>query len=167
MLWVVIAVNYDFTQSIVNMYVSAPFTNKVFQELSEQAKTIPFLTFLNKRLHWKKRTYRKNEPLDKIFRAFIIQQLPNHLRCIARIYLLHITFYVTEHVILVEVVSQIWYKTKTVTDIYQRPCIRKLGFHQEILRLFRIVEIRFPSNTFHFLDLPCLSSSFNVLEMYF
>jgi len=41
MLWVVIAVNYDFTQSIVNMYISAPFTNKVFQELSEQAKTIP------------------------------------------------------------------------------------------------------------------------------
>ena len=39
--------------------------------------------------------------------------------------------------------------------------------HQEILRLLRIVEIRFPSNMFHFLDLPYLSSSFNVLKMYF
>lgn len=41
MLRVVIAVNDDLAQSIVNMYISAPLTNKVLQELGEQAQAIP------------------------------------------------------------------------------------------------------------------------------
>ena len=41
MLWVVIAINNDFTQRIVNMYICAALTDKVFQELGKQAQTIP------------------------------------------------------------------------------------------------------------------------------
>lgn len=44
MFWVVIAVNDDFAQSIVNMYICASFTNKVLQELGEQAQAIPAQT---------------------------------------------------------------------------------------------------------------------------
>ena len=39
--WIIIAVYYDFTQSIVNVYILASLTHKMFQELSEQSKTIP------------------------------------------------------------------------------------------------------------------------------
>jgi hypothetical protein len=38
--WVVIAINDDFTKSIVNMYILASLTHKMFQELSEQTKSI-------------------------------------------------------------------------------------------------------------------------------
>jgi hypothetical protein len=40
-LWIVVAVNDDFTQSIVNMNILASLTHEMLQELSEQTKSIP------------------------------------------------------------------------------------------------------------------------------
>jgi hypothetical protein len=41
MFGIVIAVNDDFTKSIMHMYISAPLTHKILQDLSNQTKTIP------------------------------------------------------------------------------------------------------------------------------
>ena len=41
MFWVVVAINDNFTQCIVNMYILASLTYKMFQKLCEQTKPIP------------------------------------------------------------------------------------------------------------------------------
>lgn len=41
MFWIVVAVNDDFTQSIVDMHILASLTHKMLQELREQSKSIP------------------------------------------------------------------------------------------------------------------------------
>lgn len=57
MLWIVVAVNYDFTQSIMNMYILPSFTHKMLQELSKQAETVPATkrksTYMKKGDRWK------------------------------------------------------------------------------------------------------------------
>ena len=41
MLRIIVAVNNDFTQGIMYMYILASFTYKMLQELSKQAEMIP------------------------------------------------------------------------------------------------------------------------------
>lgn len=81
------------------------------------------------------------------------------------IYLLNITFNISKHVTCVKVMGEIRNKTKTITDINQRTCIWKLGFHQKVLCLFRVIKVWFPSHAFYLLNLASFSSSFNVLEV--
>lgn len=81
-------------------------------------------------------------------------------------YFLNISFNIAKHVICIQVVCQIWNETKTVTDIYQRTCIRKLCFHQEVLRFLRVIEIRFSCYTFNFFNLSSPGGRLNILEMY-
>ena len=49
MLRIVVAVNNDFTQGIMYMYILASFTYKMLQELSKQAETIPMHKKLNEK----------------------------------------------------------------------------------------------------------------------
>jgi hypothetical protein len=72
MFWVVVAVNNDFTQCIVNMYILASLAHEMLQKLCEQTKPIPLLTLLYKGFHWQQGTNRKNQTFDEIFWALII-----------------------------------------------------------------------------------------------
>jgi hypothetical protein len=100
MFWVVVAINNDFTQCIVNMYILASLTHEMLQKLCEQTKPIPaynnnhglknqkcerkstiheikgqntpLLTLLYKGFHWQQGTNRKNQTFDEIFWALII-----------------------------------------------------------------------------------------------
>ena len=49
MLRIVVAVNNDFTQGIMYMYILDSFTYKMLQELSKQAETIPMHKKLNEK----------------------------------------------------------------------------------------------------------------------
>lgn len=81
------------------------------------------------------------------------------------LHLLDVSFDVPKHVVRIQIVSEIRHETVTVTNVDQRPCIWKLGLHQEVLCPLWVVEIRLSGYTLDFFDLSCLGSRFNVLEV--
>mmetsp|Transcript_40808 Transcript_40808/g.97021 ORF Transcript_40808/g.97021 Transcript_40808/m.97021 type:complete len:941 (+) Transcript_40808:1922-4744(+) len=162
---VVVGVDDYLTERVVDVHVRRALADEVLQEGAQELEAMPLLDLLDQGLNREQAADAEDEVVDEVLRGLAVEERTHDVGRLRRVDLLHVALDVAEHVVGVQVVRQVPDHVEAVADVDERPRVRELRLHQELLRASRVVEVGLPSHSLHLFKLPSLGRCLDVLEM--